>query len=154
MLSKAKKLWNLITICRLHIQLCVSYFTYSTMHRCWKTYMHENINMDIYPGVWLIKQPSKLIWKAYNYLRWTAKCQFLTFCCLQYWLEVIFLVPVIFSQNCVWKVLTQQICESRELLNYKSCWTKALQSFQVPLELSKTYFRMEIQPEMAIRYWF
>ena len=45
-----------MAICRLYVPFCIPFFIYSTMHRCYVTYMHENINMDIYPGVWLIKQ--------------------------------------------------------------------------------------------------
>ena len=89
----------------------------------------------IYPGVWLIKQPSKLIWKAYNYPGCPANCHFLTACCLQYWLEVVFLMTGQMLSNCVWLVLTRCL-EPRFLVNYKSCWPETLQSCLVPLQLS------------------
>ena len=105
--QKPKTVWNFIVICRLYVPFHISFFTYSTMHRCCVTYMYENINTEIYPGVWLIKQPSKLIWKAYSYCRWTAKFHSLTVCGLEYWFEVVFWLQVIFAQNFAWKVLTQ-----------------------------------------------
>jgi hypothetical protein len=47
----------------------------------------------------LINEQTKLIWKAYNYLRWPAKCHFFTVCGLEYWFDLVFLVQVIFAQN-------------------------------------------------------
>ena len=146
MLSKAKK--GMKFHHNLQIIHCMSnfvfYISHIQQHRCWKTYMHGNINMGIYPGVWLIKQPSKLIWKAYDYPRWPAKCHFLTACWLQYWLEVVFLMTGQMLSNCVWKVLTRQFLEPRFFVTYKSCWAETLQSCLVPLQLSNAPKSTEI----------